>query len=61
MNKKGKSGRNPLSGFDRVLSDISFTIERDELVALMGPVGSGKSSLLSTIIGENYILGKGTI
>ena len=35
-----------------VIKDIDFTIEKGKKVALVGPVGSGKSSLLSSLIGE---------
>ncbi|CAG8701408.1 5708_t:CDS:10, partial [Dentiscutata erythropus] len=34
------------------LSDINFTISRGDLVAIVGSVGSGKSSLLSALVGE---------
>ncbi|KAF0384836.1 ABC transporter [Gigaspora margarita] len=34
------------------LSDINFTISRGTLVAIVGSVGSGKSSLLSALVGE---------
>lgn len=34
------------------LSDISMTIPRGQLVAIVGAVGSGKSSLLQGLIGE---------
>lgn len=34
------------------LVDIDFTIKRGQLVAIVGPVGSGKSSLLCGLLGE---------
>ncbi|ORY70608.1 ABC transporter [Leucosporidium creatinivorum] len=34
------------------LSDIDFTIPRGQLVCIVGPIGSGKSSLLQGLIGE---------
>ncbi|KAF9560470.1 ABC transporter [Agrocybe pediades] len=39
---------------DRVfkMNDISMTIPRGQLVAIVGPVGSGKTSLLQGLIGE---------
>ncbi|XP_076871404.1 ATP-binding cassette sub-family C member 4 isoform X2 [Brachyhypopomus gauderio] len=34
------------------LQNLSFTVNTGQLLAVIGPVGSGKSSLLSTILGE---------
>ena len=39
-----------------ILSDISFRACETELVLISGPVGSGKSSLLDTVIGELQII-----
>ncbi|MEN9776110.1 MAG: hypothetical protein RL322_3180 [Pseudomonadota bacterium] len=38
-------------GAQEVLSDIDLTIQRGEVLALIGPSGSGKSTLLRTLIG----------
>ena len=35
-----------------VLKDINISIPRGSLTAIVGPVGSGKSSLVSAILGE---------
>ena len=37
-----------------ILSNINVKVEPGSLVAVVGPVGSGKSSLLSAILGEMY-------
>ncbi|NWR88374.1 MRP4 protein, partial [Furnarius figulus] len=34
------------------LQQVSFTVRRGELLAVIGPVGAGKSSLLSALLGE---------
>ncbi|CAG8721759.1 10889_t:CDS:2, partial [Dentiscutata heterogama] len=34
------------------LSDINFSVKKGELVAIVGKVGAGKSSLLSALLGE---------
>lgn len=34
------------------LQNVSFTLRSNQLVAVIGPVGAGKSSLLSSILGE---------
>jgi cell division transport system ATP-binding protein len=35
-----------------ILSDVNFTVEKGEFIYIIGKVGSGKSSLIKTIIGE---------
>jgi ATP-binding cassette subfamily C (CFTR/MRP) protein 4 len=39
-----------------ILKDLQFTINKGELVAVCGSVGSGKSSLLNTIIGDMHLV-----
>ncbi|VDO98042.1 unnamed protein product [Soboliphyme baturini] len=39
------------------LSDISFKVKRGQLLAIVGPVGSGKSSVLTSLIGETVRVG----
>ncbi|KAF5303190.1 hypothetical protein FQA39_LY10103 [Lamprigera yunnana] len=40
---------------DDTLTDINLNICNNELVAIIGPVGSGKSSLFNVILGELYV------
>ncbi|KAJ3203156.1 hypothetical protein HDU67_010360, partial [Dinochytrium kinnereticum] len=42
----------PQSQTSSTLTDITFEVERNLLTAIVGPVGSGKSSLLQAILGE---------
>ncbi|CAH9079160.1 unnamed protein product [Cuscuta europaea] len=41
---------------ERVLKDLNFEIKKGELVAVVGTVGSGKSSLLGSVLGEMHKL-----
>jgi len=34
------------------LKDLNFTVKKGEFVCIIGDVGSGKSSLLATLIGD---------
>lgn len=45
---------------DNTLDDIDFRVQDDQLVTIIGPVGSGKSSLLHVILKELPIL-KGSV
>ncbi len=40
------------AGGKRLLTDVSFALERGEHVALVGPNGSGKTTLIETLIGS---------
>ena len=40
---------------DAVLKNINLSVEKGSLVAIIGSVGSGKSSLLLSILGELYL------
>ena len=55
--KKGKGGKGfkddgPVSSGEPVLLDVDLSVTRGQLVAVIGPVGSGKSSLLACLVGE---------
>ena len=39
-----------------VLSDINFELPEGKLMAVGGPVASGKSSLITTLLGETKII-----
>ncbi|NXC15405.1 MRP4 protein, partial [Corythaeola cristata] len=45
-------GNNENSLESPTLQQLSFTVRRGELLAVIGPVGAGKSSLLSAVLGE---------
>lgn len=47
-------------GPKQVLQDISFQIERGEILSLLGPSGCGKTTLLNVILGLEQLSG-GTI
>ncbi|CAN1274159.1 ABC transporter C family member 14 [Linum perenne] len=47
------------NGDEKILNDINLEIKKGELAAIVGTVGSGKSSLLASILGETHkIAGK---
>ena len=51
-------------GFDHdkaYLKNLNFEVKKKELVAVVGEVGNGKSSLLSGILGEMHKLNDGLI
>jgi ABC-type phosphate/phosphonate transport system ATPase subunit len=41
-----------VDGLDIQLKDINFEIKRGEFVAIIGAYGSGKSSLINSLLGE---------
>ena len=44
-------------GYDHVLSEVSFLLQKKERLAIIGENGKGKSTLLKTLIGEIPALG----
>lgn len=44
------------SSTDTALADININAARGELIGIIGPVGSGKSSLLQTLLGKKNII-----
>jgi len=44
-------------GVDVVLKDFSVAIKTGQLVAIVGPIGSGKTSILNTCLGELEVYG----
>lgn len=50
------------TGPDKTLEDISLSVKKGELIAVVGRVGAGKSSLLSAVLGEmNKLDGQVTV
>ena len=43
-----------------ILSDITFDLPKGKLMAICGSVASGKSTIISALLGETYIQ-KGTV
>ena len=42
-----------------MLKGLSLEVKKGELLIVIGPVGSGKTSLLLTLLGENYLFDDG--
>ena len=56
--EEGKEGEEVMQGLNRAintLSNINMIIQRGQLVCIVGSVGSGKSSLLASMLGDLYI------
>ena len=49
------SGRSYQHPVRIVNSNLNFTLEDGKLVAVIGRVGSGKSSLLASLLGETHV------
>lgn len=52
INIKNMTVKWKASSTDTALSDINMNVARGELIGIIGPVGSGKSSLLQTLLGK---------
>lgn len=52
---KSSSQQLIVTGSTKTLSDINITIKQGQLVAIVGTVGSGKSSLLNLLLGEMHL------
>ena len=46
---------------DKILNGINMKVEKGKLVAILGKVGCGKSSLLTAILGEMHKFGNGIV
>lgn len=44
-------------GYDRVLEEVTFKVRRGDRIAIMGPNGTGKSTLMKTLMGRIPALG----
>jgi ABC-type multidrug transport system fused ATPase/permease subunit len=53
----GREESTKLNRSTNTLMNISFQVPKGKLVAIVGSVGSGKSSLLSALLGEMHLLG----
>ncbi|CEQ40462.1 SPOSA6832_02085, partial [Sporobolomyces salmonicolor] len=61
--RRARFGRSPAGAeVENTLEDISLSVKKGELIAVVGKVGAGKSSLLSAVLGEmNKIDGHVTV
>ena len=55
------SGQSPVSNCTEILNDITLKVATPGLVLVCGPVGSGKSSLLSTVLGGELLVTNGFV
>ncbi|CAB4039916.1 multidrug resistance-associated 4-like, partial [Paramuricea clavata] len=55
------SRQSPESNCTEILKDITFNVATPGLVLVCGPVGSGKSSLLSTVLGGELLVTNGFV
>ena len=56
--EEGKVAEEAVQGLNRAintLTNINMTVQRGQLVCIVGSVGSGKSSLLASMLGDLYI------